>query len=111
MYSYAAKIVNWVDGDTLVLEIDLGFHVKRVERIRLARIDSHEMNSTHITYRRKARHARMVGKKFCPNGSIVKINTFKIKIDMYARYIAEVTFNDKNLSDYLVEQGVAEVVF
>jgi len=110
MYSYQAKILDWVDGDTLVLEIDLGFHIKRVERIRLARINTCEMRSEIPFRRRKARHARMVGKKFCPNGSMVKINTFKIKIDMYARYIAEVTFNEKNLSDYLLGQGVAETM-
>ncbi len=111
MYLYQAKIINWVDGDTLVLEIDLGFNVKKTERIRLARIDTCEMRSEIPFRRRKARHAKMVGKKFCPNGSIVEINTFKIKIDMYARYIAEVTFNKKNLSDYLIKQGVAKVVF
>jgi micrococcal nuclease len=109
MYSYQAKVINWVDGDTLVLEIDLGFHVKRTERIRLARINTCEIRSEIPFRRRKALHAKMVGKKFCPNGSIVKINTFKIKIDMYARYIAEIAFNDKNLSDYLIEKGVAEI--
>ncbi len=110
MYSYQAEVIKWVDGDTLVLEIDLGFHIKRIERIRLARINTPEMRSEIPFRRRKARHARMAGKKFCPNGSIVEINTFKIKIDMYARYIAEVTFEDKNLSDYLIEQGVAEAM-
>ncbi len=109
MYSYQAKVEKWVDGDTLVLEIDLGFDARRSERIRLARINSHEMRSDKITHRRKARHARMVGKKFCPEGSIVKVTTFKNKFDMYARYIAEVTYQGKNLSDYLIEQGVAEV--
>ncbi len=110
MYSYHAKILDWVDGDTLVLEIDLGFHARRTERIRLARINTPEMRSEVVRHRRHARHARMVGKKFCPLGSIVEINTFRIKIDMYARYIAEVTYKGKNLSDYLLEQGVAELI-
>ncbi len=108
MYSYQAEVLNWVDGDTLVLEIDLGFEIKRVERIRLARINTPEIRSEVARHRRQARHARMVCKKFCPLGSIVEINTFRIKKDMYARYIAEVLFDGKNISDYLFEQGVAE---
>lgn len=108
MYAYKAKLERWVDGDTLILEIDLGFYVKRTERIRLARIDTPEMNSEVCFQIRKAKHARMVGRKFCPEGSTVEIQTFKIKKDRYARYIAEVHFEGKNLSDYLLEQNVAE---
>lgn len=109
MYSYHAKLVDWVDGDTLVLEIDLGFYTKRIERIRLARINTSEMRSDVKIERRRARHARMVGRKFCPEGSMVEIQTFKMKKDMYARYIAEVTFEGENLSDYLLEEGVAKL--
>lgn len=109
MYAYEAKLERWIDGDTLILEIDLGFYVKRIERIRLARINTPEMNSDVKREVLRAKHAKMIGKKFCPEGSIVEIQTFKMKKDMYARYIAEVTFEGKNLSDYLLETGVAEV--
>lgn len=106
MYSYRAEILDWVDGDTLVVEIDLGFYVKRTERIRLARINTPEMRSPIPYHIRKAKHARMVGKKFCPVGSIVKLETFKNKRDMYARYLAEVYFKGQNLTDYLLEKEV-----
>ena len=45
MYEYKAKVKKWVDGYTLLLEIDLGFFVTREERIRLARINTPELNS------------------------------------------------------------------
>lgn len=108
MYSYHAKLIKWVDGDTLILEIDLGFSVKRTERIRLARINTPEIRSEKAFHRRKARHARHVGRTFCPEGSPVEIKTFKIKKDMYARFIAEVLFEGINLSDYLLQKNVAE---
>lgn len=106
MYSYRATVLDWVDGDTLVVEIDLGFYVKRTERIRLMRINTPEMRSEIPYHIRKAKHARMVAKKFCPEGSTVKLETFKNKRDMYARYLAEVYFEGQNVSDYLLGEGV-----
>lgn len=110
MYNYRAKVIRWVDGDTLLLEIDLGFYVKRTERIRLARINTSEIRSDIGFQRRKARHARAVGKKFCNEGETVTLKSQKIIQDMYARYIAEVTYQGINLSDYLLEKGVAKVI-
>jgi len=42
MYEYNAVITNVVDGDTFDMEIDLGFHVKVKERVRLLGIDTPE---------------------------------------------------------------------
>ncbi len=106
MYKYQAKVLDWVDGDTVVVEIDLGFYVKRTERLRLARIDTPEMRDDVPYQIRLAKHARMVAKKFCPHGSTVTVETFKSKRDMYARYIAEVSFEGRNMSDYLLSEGV-----
>ncbi len=108
MYEYSAEVLDWVDGDTVLVEIDLGFFVKREERLRLARINAPELNSS-IPFRiRRAKHAMNVAKKFCPLGSIVKIQTRKSKRDIYARYIAEVFFKKKNISDYLLKKKVVK---
>ena len=37
------------------------------------------------------------------------ITTTKQNKDQYARYIAEVTYNDTNMSDYLIDKGVAKL--
>jgi micrococcal nuclease len=112
MYNYNAKVVRWVDGDTVLLDIDLGFFVTRQERIRLARVNAPELNSGIPFQERKAIHARTVVGKFCPAGSMVTITTQKNKRDMYARYIAEVIFNGANVSDFLIKNGcVVEVEY
>ncbi len=108
MYQYKAKLLSWIDGDTLLVEIDLGFYVTRQERIRLARINAPEMNSPIPFQIKKAKHARVVWKWFCPVDSLVTVQTQKSKRDMYARYIAEVFYDGKNLSDYLLDAGVVE---
>jgi micrococcal nuclease len=111
MYTYKAKIARWIDGDTVLLDIDLGFYITRQERIRLARINSPELNSNIPFQVRKAKHARAVANKYCPPGSVVYIITSKNKKDMYARYIAEVLFNNKNISDYLLEQNCVKKMY
>ena len=108
MYSYTAKIVRWVDGDTVIVDIDLGFRVTRQERLRLARINAPELNSAVPFQVRKAKHARATAKKLAPEGNLVTIKTSKNKIDRYARYIAEVEYNGVNVSDYLLEKGVVK---
>jgi micrococcal nuclease len=106
MYNYKATVIEWIDGDTLWVEIDLGFYVFTKQKIRLARIDAPEMDS-HVPYqKRMASHARATARKFCPEGSQITITTQKQNRDHYARYIAEVTFNSVNVSDYLIDKKV-----
>ena len=97
-----------VDGDTLLVEVDLGFYVKKVERVRLARIDAPEMDSEVAYQVRQAKSARSKAKKFCPKGQIVTLQTSKEKRDRYARYIGEVICKGQNLSDYLINLGVVK---
>ena len=112
MYNYQAKVVRWVDGDTVLLDIDLGFFVTRQERIRLARVNAPELSSGIPYQERLAIHARTVVKKFCPEGSMVTITTEKNKRDQFARYIGEVILKGKNVSDFLIRNGcVLEVEY
>jgi len=110
MYQYNAKIVRWVDGDTVILDIDLGFYVTRQERVRLARINAPELNSKVPYQVRLAKSARAKAKKFAPEGSQVVLSTSKSDIDRYSRYIGEITVNGKNISDYLIEKKVVDEV-
>ena len=70
-----------------------------------------ELNSKIPFQVRKAKHARAVVKKFCPHGSLVSVTTSKNKKDMYAQYIAEVHFNNINISDYLLEQDCVKKMY
>ena len=108
MYEYKAEVIRWIDGDTLLVSVDLGFYVKKEERVRLARIDAPEMSSEVAYQVRLAKSARAKARKFCPKGAIVTLKTTKEKRDRYARYIGEVFYQERNLSDYLVEIGAAK---
>jgi micrococcal nuclease len=45
MHQYRAKVVDVVDGDTVDMEIDLGFEVTTHQRIRLYGINAAEKNT------------------------------------------------------------------
>jgi len=90
-----------------VVKVDLGFYVTVTQKIRLARINAPEMDA-NIPYQvRRAKHARAVARKFCPEESAITLITTKNRKDRYARYIAEVVYKKTNLSDYLLKKGVA----
>lgn len=110
MYKYKAKIERWVDGDTVILNIDLGFNVHVKERIRLARINAPELNSKVPYQVRKAKHAKATAKKFAKEGEQVILTTSKNSIDRYARYIGEIEYNGVNVSDYLIQQDVVKEI-
>lgn len=43
MYIYDCKVLNVVDGDTIDIELDLGFNIKVKERVRLIGVDTPEV--------------------------------------------------------------------
>ena len=47
-----------MDGDTLDLDIDLGFDIRYTTRVRLARINTPELHSKNPTEREKAKQAK-----------------------------------------------------
>lgn len=42
MYDYRCKVLDVVDGDTLEVQIDMGFYVHKRTKIRLAGVNTHE---------------------------------------------------------------------
>ena len=42
-YRYRAKLVRVVDGDTIDLDIDLGFYIRITERVRLEGVNTPEI--------------------------------------------------------------------
>lgn len=104
LYNYKAKVYRVVDGDTIIVDIDLGFNtfVSNV-RLRLARINAPETKGASI-------EAGKVSKDFLTNlldKKDIMIKTSKSQIDIYGRYIAEVYLGEVNINDLMVEKGFA----
>lgn len=114
LYWYKAKVVKIIDGDTLDLDIDLGFDIWHAIRVRLYGVDTPETRSTNIEEKRAGNLAKDYVKNwFDTNGYDIVINTFKGKTEKYGRILAEVwdSKSEKCLNSELVKEHLAEPYF
>ena len=108
MYEYRAKVIKVYDGDTITVEITLGFNVYKTEVLRLANIDAPELRGDERPYglvtRDKLRELIM--------DQEIIIKTYKDKKGKYGRYIADVYLENPEtgvfcVNDWLVENKLA----
>lgn len=104
LYVYNAILKNVVDGDTVDVTIDLGFSVYHTIRVRLAGIDTPEMNSPLLEERERAKKAKQFVMSYL--GKQVVINT--TGKDKYGRYIAIIFCDGTDLSTKLLQEGLAQ---
>ena len=85
MYEYNAKIVRWVDGDTVDLEVDLGFTVLLRQRFRLLGINTPEVRGAE----KEAGHAATAfASALAPLGSAVVV--VSTKTGKFGRWLGEI---------------------
>jgi micrococcal nuclease len=109
MYEYKATVKRVIDGDSLVLDIDLGFYMFMKEtKIRLYGLDTPEMNSEDPLLRLQAVLATRYLYDNLPVGSKVTIKTILDKREKYGRLLATIITQDGfNLNDGLLENKLA----
>ncbi len=62
-YTYSARVIDVVDGDTIDVTVDLGFKITRDVRLRLLGIDTAEIfgvEETSDAYKRGIKHKEFV---------------------------------------------------
>jgi micrococcal nuclease len=104
-YIYNAKIINVVDGDTIDLDIDLGFYSHTMQRIRLSGLDTKELNSKDEAERELAKTAKAFVEQF--NGREATIKSFKQ--DKYGRFLGEVFVDGVSINAELLNKNLAIV--
>lgn len=85
LYLYSAVVESIVDGDTLLVRIDLGFNVWVSQRIRLRDIDAPEISTAAGVQAKLFVEEKLKGIPF------VVIKTYKT--DIYGRYVADVFYH------------------
>ena len=108
MYKYQATIKRWVDGDTVDVDIDLGFGlIYSNQRLRLYGFDAWESRTRDLDEKKKGLAAKAFVNEMAPVGTQVTIITYKE--GKYGRILAEVFLDeDTNLNKLLTEKGHAE---
>ena len=92
MFDYHASLVKVIDGDTLDVVADLGFHINVTLRLRIKGINAPETSTVAGVA------AREWARSILPLGSFLTISTEKDPGDKYGRWLAKVTMPDG--SDY-----------
>jgi len=83
MYTYKAEVIRVIDGDTVVLNIDLGFKIHHITPCRLAGINAPEMNSKDEKVRAAAVQSKEYLMGLLPEETEVTI--VSRKLDKYGR--------------------------
>ena len=107
-YTYAARVVRIVDGDTVELDLDLGLNIWAREICRLLGIDTEEL-------RGKNRMAGLMASshldKLLSQHSSLVVRTHKDKTGKYGRYLVELwTVDGENLNRRMVKDGYARLI-
>ena len=105
MFEYACKVLRVVDGDTIDVNIDLGFNIWHRGRVRMAGIDTPESRTRNLEEKKLglASKARL---KELLKGQKVSIQCTKEK-GKFGRILADVMVGDTNINKQLIDEGHA----
>ena len=104
MYEYKCKLVKVVDGDTVDVDIDLGFGVwLQNQRIRMYGIDAPESRTSNKVEKVYGMAAKDFVIKWTNAGDLV-LKTFKDGKGKYGRILGELWYNDVNINQRMIEE-------
>lgn len=111
MYEYRVKAVtNIVDGDTIDVDIDLGFNVSYSQRVRLAGIDTPESRTKDLEEKALGLEVKQKIKKDIAAAKSVVIRTEKPdSSEKYGRILGWIYLDGStvSLNESLIEEGYA----
>ena len=104
MFEYKCKVTKVVDGDTVDVDIDLGFGVwLRDQRIRLYGIDTPESRTSDPFEKLYGKAATEFLKKWLDGGDVT-IKTHKDGRGKFGRILGELWVFDTNVNKKMIEE-------
>jgi endonuclease YncB( thermonuclease family) len=83
-HTFRGVVERLVDGDTLIVRIDLGFEVWKSQRLRLHQVNAPELHTPD------GEKALQLLARLLKTGQQVVLRTYKV--DIYGRYVADIFF-------------------
>ena len=110
MYTYKAKVIRVIDGETIDAEIDLGFNVMIRQRIRLYGIDTPESRTRDLEEKERGLAAKQRLIELLPKEIVVE--TILNKRGKYGRvlgilHVIQEDGTKMNINETLVSEGHA----
>tara|TARA_R100000697_G_scaffold9616_1_gene15289 strand:+ start:822 stop:1232 length:411 start_codon:yes stop_codon:yes gene_type:complete len=112
MYEYNCKILKVVDGDTVDVDIDLGFGIWiKNERVRLYGIDAPESRTRDKEEKKYGLAAKQFVLDNLPIGSSQVLRTLKDDVGKFGRVLGVFVINGKRLDELMIENHHAVVYY
>lgn len=110
MYKYACKVLRVVDGDTVVVQVDLGFSVKVDIKFRLSSINTPELRGDQ---KEKGLAAKAEVERLLSLGQVTVQSEKPVKADKYGRWLGTFFVQQgdvsTNVNETLIASGFAEL--
>jgi len=110
MYEYTIKkLLKVVDGDTIKVEIDLGFNLCVTTTIRLAGIDTPESRTKDLKEKQLGLDAKKWLETILTENQNIRIHTTKDADEKYGRLLGTLYLSKdaKSINELMVENGYA----
>ena len=111
MYEYhVKKVLKVVDGDTIDVDIDLGFNVSYTQRVRLAGIDTPESRTKDLKEKALGLEVKDYLSKRLKDAKVVIIKTeLPDSTEKYGRILGWIYVDGENLSvnESMIKEGYA----
>jgi micrococcal nuclease len=98
-YIYRASLVKVVDGDTIIVMLDLGCHTFIKKRIRLLGLNAPELKTEAGQASKTWLTEKLVG--------ALVIETKKDRADKYARLLGTLYVGEVNINELMLDEGQA----
>jgi micrococcal nuclease len=113
MHEYRCTIRRVVDGDTVDVDIDLGFGIwVRNERVRLYGIDTPESRTRDLDEKKCGIYAKQCVEAFMPVDSNQTLKTYKDKVGKFGRVLGEFVVYDPEqdrqttINEYMIRNKI-----
>ena len=109
MYEYRCNVVHIVDGDTVDVDIDLGFGVwMKKQRIRLYGIDTPESRTRDLEEKKYGLAAKEYITQMLDDEGGITLKTHKDAEGKFGRILGELwrttDFADQSINEYMIEK-------
>ena len=109
MYEYRCKIVKIIDGDTVDVDIDLGFGVwLHKERVRLFGIDTPESRTRDLEEKKYGLAAKEYLTSMLDDNGCIILKTHKDKTGKFGRILGELwrttNYADQSINNYMIDK-------
>ena len=115
MWTYRAKVIRVIDGDTVDVDIDLGFGIwQKNERVRIMGIDTPESRTRNKVEKKFGLAAKAKLQSLLGKDTVLKTTINKKGIDMkgkFGRVLGDFLIEDKSVATIMCETGHAVAYF